>query len=184
MSSAVAVAWTSSTARAAMLQYGFVRDLVGQAEARQRRRGPRVQLIGVERDPGRRPEQVRPAVAAAGLERVVTTATCCSSNIDSQSVAAMSRPSFETIRPWFIGYSVGWRRGRRAAARARTPAARGRATRSTVASREIEGLHEVRAERRELGAPDRRARTRRRGRDTGWMARPPISATIAVAGSA
>ncbi len=62
---------TSSTARATMLRYGIARDLVARGRSRRARLGrQRVQPVAGERQPRRRPEEVRQAVGAARLERV------------------------------------------------------------------------------------------------------------------
>ncbi len=70
ISMASAVASTSSMARARMLRYGLVRissarPVAARASARQR-----MELVAGEDDPRRRPEQVWPAGAIAGLEGV------------------------------------------------------------------------------------------------------------------
>ena len=107
MSRASAVAWTSSTARATMLRYGL-RRMDSSAPARvERLPRERVELVVVEHDARRRPEQVRQVVAAARLERVGPRHLDLVERL-APACGARSRPSFETIRPSFSGYSVGW----------------------------------------------------------------------------
>ena len=106
-----------------------------------------------------------------------TTATWCSANASRQSPAARSRPSVETIRPSFIGYSSGCR------------SATSRGSRSNDGGverwRPADGLlRDRRAPRRaRRAAPSISARRGTREKPptrtlTGWIGRPPSSATI------
>ena len=94
----------------------------------------------------------------------------------------MSRPSVETIRPSFIGYSRGWRSATRRGSRSNDRRRRAPATSSTVAWAMLERLVERRA-----AAP--RARRARNAREkpptrtlTGWIGRPPMQLDDPVAG--
>ena len=106
MSSASAVAWTSSIARATMLRYGLRRI---DSSAPVRRRAPRARAGGA----GRR----RATTRAAGPSRYGsssarapgarwTTGPGPRGTPCPTPAGARLRPSLETIRPSFIGYSL------------------------------------------------------------------------------
>ena len=175
MSRASAVASTSSIARATMLRYGLTE--ISPASPVRRRAAA---AIGCSRSPARVILAIGPRRYAAPSRpracKACDQATCSSLNSDCQSVGARSRPSPETIRPSFIGYSVGWRSATRRPSRAKSGVSRP-ATRSTVRpaiSRAVVNSAfraRISARRKDREKPPTRT-------DTGWIARPPMSSTI------
>ena len=176
MSSASAVASTSSTARATMLRYGFVADLVRESRAGQRRAA---RSDGAGRRPGSPAtpgpaDRARPAWSRAWS--AFDQGTCRSPNSDRQSAGARSSPSVDTIRPSFIGYSVRMPEGHEPGVAGEVGWLEGRDQVDRLEG-DLERLVERRADALRSRAAERREKPPTRT-DTGWIARPPMSSTI------
>ncbi len=175
MSSASAVASTSSTARADDAPVGVDRDLGGQTGPRERGCRERMEPVGVERDPRHR------ARAGTGARRGRATGARSTSRPAARRTPSASRsrgcrcrrsrrcgPRSSGIRSG-DGGRPGGRRARTTGCRGQRPGrpspARSRAPRSAARCSAV-----ISFRRNEREKPPTRT-------DTGWMARPPISAT-------